>query len=159
VVKHCGCGFGLALGGGCLHFWLVCVRGMSCRRALFLVTTTPAAMGLTYPDVALPTFHRAGRGPRISRVVPAAHPRGVVTRHGGNATGARSFFRRWKFQAFLVTARLHGAAPDLRITAIPAAPMDAKITIGVDDSLDVRGAIAFRAASQAVRRAADHPVR
>lgn len=127
-----------------LAVWLIVIPSQMVHAARIALDTTPAKFGLAYENVS---FTAPGGGPTIRAWwIPAKTARGIVIFvHGGNGNRREIYFGGLEIQKFLAGAGYDVLAPDLRNHGQSDATADRKITLGIDESKDVRGAVGFAA--------------
>lgn len=124
--------------------WLVYLPSVVVRATRTPLDTTPAAFGVRYSDVQFPT--QGGGLTLRGWWMPAAAPKGVVIYvHGGNGNRRGFYAGGLEMQAFLVGQGYSVLAFDQRNQGTSDATADGQITLGVEESADVLGAIDFLA--------------
>lgn len=123
-----------------LVLWLVVIPMQVVHAARNPLGTTPASVGLEYFNVMFPAH---GDGTTIRAwFMPAKEARGVVIFvHGGNVNRLDPYAGGLAIDHFLVAAHLSVLAPDLRNHGQSDSASGGRITLGIDESKDVRGAI------------------
>lgn len=140
----------IALGGAALAaaavliVWLIVIPMAVVHAARSPLGTTPKAVGLAFENVSFPA---AGDGITIRAWwMPAAQPRGVaIYVHGGNVNRRDPYAGGLFIDRLLVQAGFSVLAPDLRNHGESGTARGGRITLGIDESKDVRGAVDFAA--------------
>ena len=135
-------GAAVALVAAALGVWLIYIPSQMVYAVRVPLGADPSSVGLAYEDVAFPS---AGGTPLLRAWwIPASHPRGVVIFvHGGNGNRRELYTGGLEIDRFLVDAGYSVLAPDLRNHGLSGTARGGKITLGIDESRDVRGAIDY----------------
>ena len=135
-----------------LGVWLIYIPLEVLRAQRHPLTATPASAGIAYEDASFPS-----RGDHLTiRAwwMPAPSVNAVlVFVHGGNSNRIEEFSGGLQIAKFLIAHRISVLSPDLRNHGASDSSPDGQLTMGVDESNDVEGAIDY-----AVRRAPGLPV-
>lgn len=123
-----------------LVLWLIVLPMQVVQAVRSPLGTTPASVGLDYVNVAFPAH---GDATAIRAwFMPAKEARGVVIFvHGGNVNRRDPYAGGLAIDRFLVAAHMSVLALDLRNHGESGTASGGRITLGVDESTDVRGAI------------------
>ncbi len=142
-----------------LVLWLVYLalrRGAGAVRVP--IDATPAAFGVRYSDVSFPT--RGGGLTLRGWWMPASASKGVVIFvHGGNGNRRDVYAGGLEMEAFLVRQGYSVLAFDQRNHGRSDASADGQITLGIEESIDVLGAVDYVAKREPFRAVTCLPIR